>query len=1754
MQQMGALPRNLNEVYQAIKDLDQLWSKLDGMSLLQLMQDSLTHLKDVVKTSGVLILVFDEFFIHDNDPDLVAAVIEWLEAGCLNRTGRREARGKILAHMRDFSWKYANVNDNAQKSRMDQGQCPPSVIPTSKEVDPYGDGGVKSESDDYPDSNLDGRINKASQRAASLIKSSQVVPFDGVNNVNRYWLFKFEVQELINASGSTNNSITTLECVLGLLRGSALQYTRQFIGMNNVYQRNNRTDMLWEFLDGRYLTNDSKRYVVETFNLCRQRPDESLPAYISRFQRLALITQSVQQYLQIDDMNLILRLSSGVTSDSGEMALAMIDSLKISSFNEYCIQLLNSSNGLSKLLDKMTGKKVIHNSIKPAKTAKMLCLRCGSNNHDQSSCKKQILFPCKSCNSMDHYTRICQNKTVSNSISTDLMNVENNVINVHHNSSRISHDKTISNSISIDLMNVENNVISVHHNSMSVLQPTLVDNDELLIDISLGEDNCSIIHPALIDTGAGANFIDFNLAENLIKEKVVPKSDIKTLSQPIKVTYGNGTFENLDCYIRIIATYMQRTIDLLFFVSRHASYPLVVGRTGLKQFNMMHLCLNPIDSIHHSNASVSPEGSEINRYSRRPDTNSTHIDTSIDRCKSDLVSISQGHLVVHHHLFDNAVIAPFRCPRRSRSVIDHQILQCRLEQLEKEGKIHSAQSHECRVVLEVVLVDKKKCGPRIFPDPDIHSRYRITLDLRPLNQMNSKVVDNTLIYFPSDEESDSAHIEQQQYSIHDMLKWMTQNFHGQYCYGKIDISDAYQSVHINPSLQSLFCYSCLSPVGIRYYRWNTLPQGWSHAPLYFSIAMEYILNKCSFPSTVTARHFQDDILIVGSTEDIVRKAIHTIMDVLNEFSFKVNPNKTVVTSTLVFCGVHLGSNGAIVPSPKCPLTTELVSKQWNELIHQKTQKGKVKILQQILGRFNFLRGHLPGQILTDMQHLYSACGKLIKHQDVDLPSLYPIYQQICNFILNGCFLLHFGLLINTRYNIIITDANATGHCGILFKLCQMDQSHQSAEMTAYCQEIVKQLGLSDSSHYGMFPIRVIGSAFNASIQRQSSTYRERLSQLLALDDLYPYLDAPTILVTDNQNCRKFWHNIDEYLQHVCEVVGGSLFIAWVRFCSTIQRVIWIPRGSECVSLCDTFARTIARDPINDASTVPMNSVMVSDDVSNQVDDDTSVIDAPVDCANPDAQTTINSDPHSSSLQYPLPIRRAIMEAYINDTSTYLGVSMFKIYNTVVHGTKYDQRTDRLAARFYMDQGLLYHIRQHGSAQVYVPTGGNMSLHPGSSGSVRANILYHFHDSTLGYHRGYHKMVTAICEYYWWPSLLSDALNYSKSCRTCQLEKLKFSKYKGTIRSLSHILPLSAWVIDYAGPIDGEYIFVAICVFSCYAIFCRTSDCTATTTADVILDRLICQFGIPSNIYSDRGSAFTSGVISELSAVLGITWRASASYSPRTQGLAERLIQDIKQTCSTMDWDFSHLPLIQLYHNTSRSGSLPLSPFEVVYGIKPNISPLTPHSPLEANVDLSLLTAEARHTWLTFRSLMRDRNSDVYVSQATPTNFNVGDEVYRVFITANRTTIRTGPHRILSAAGPNTYVLHDIVYPIPDYQLHPIVSRDPDLQLNHSHSTEEVPPTPPIVGKAGDLVLFESFDSFDGSTVAVDVAEWISESNGMVTLNRFWYNAQKQWLKWDDEFVTVPISDIKLVGFHLTPQKKIPPKILRKFLGGGLCRV
>jgi hypothetical protein len=178
--------------------------------------------------------------------------------------------------------------------------------------------------------------------------------------------------------------------------------------------------------------------------------------------------------------------------------------------------------------------------------------------------------------------------------------------------------------------------------------------------------------------------------------------------------------------------------------------------------------------------------------------------------------------------------------------------------------------------------------------------------------------------------------------------------------------------------------------------------------------------------------------------------------------------------------------------------------------------------------------------------------------------------------------------------------------------------------------------------------------------------------------------------------------------------------------------------------------------------------------------------------------------------------------------------------------------------------------------------------------------------------------------------------------------------------------------------------------------------------------------------------------------------------------------------------------------------------------------------------------------------MRDRQSDVYSTQSHPLLLKPGDEVYRVYITANRKTIRSGPHQVLNQVGTNTYAIDGYAYPIPAYQLHLSEPRPSHLTLTETSPAVISSTTSPIQGEPGDLVLFETFDILD-EHISVDVGEWKEQHGNEVTLVRYWYNTNGEWLRWDDELVNVNIHDIKVVGFKLTKNNRIPQKILRTFM-------
>ena len=1097
------------------------------------------------------------------------------------------------------------------------------------------------------------------------------------------------------------------------------------------------------------------------------------------------------------------------------------------------------------------------------------------------------------------------------------------------------------------------NVVLVNNNS-SRLDHRLIDQMDNQIELIVHSQSSRFKSPipinCLLDSGAAASFVRKDVAVKLCEAGMIRKCHIKKLSTPVTVIYGNNQSEKISTYVSLnVAAPSGSQHTILAFVTDACNYGMILGRPGLRTLSLMPM--NQPSSVVENSETYDPSNSEgclssvvsnsvqsleqpksfiqSNSISDHFITQSKSLiqsdsNSDISLCQSEsslqlihcsnsasavedvksnfksFVSIcpKSNRILITHPILEDAVIVPYRCPKRCRSIIDQRIIYTRLMTMVDEGKVSIARSDQCRFIQEVVLVDKLKNGPRIHPDPTISKRYRLTLDSRVLNEMQILVTDNMTSFIPKTcniPEGDDSFQSQHQYSAFETLRWIHFDLNKPCMFGKIDLSDAYQTILISESLRSLFCYACQTEQGVIYFQWNTLPQGWKFSPLYFSISIEYILGLCETELSrigACARHFQDDILVKAPNKLIVNSAVAIIGKKLNAFAFKVNMDKTEIGNSTTFCGIFISSHG-FTPLPRCPLTSALIDSQWSQVVGAKNKDKKINALQQITGRFNYLRGFLPGELMLRLQNLYSACSNLTQEKEIDLDSLKSDYDSVCQFILGGSFLLSYGLMSSALYTVVVTDANCAGYSAILYRLCRSSGNIQNTN--DIIPILIRELNLESNSRLTLIPLRVIGQSFSKTEQKQSSTYRERLAQLYAIDSFYSLIDTPCIMVSDNQNTGRVWNNVDEYLTHGEEssLNKGSLFTSWVRFIATVHKIVWVPRNSDIVSLCDEMARAIPRLSPN-PSFVSKPAKSQPNSISD-VHSNSAIVDS--------AQTAYSDDGTDQEIPSKIPriasqFRIPIMEGYSVDTTTYCNVKMASIHTLLTHAVHCDVKTTNLSRRFFLKDDILYHVNFNGDAKIYIPN-CDISSNGSSEGSIRGHILSHFHDEAIGAHRGHKKLVFAVSDIFWWPTLIVDCLHYVKTCVTCVEKKSTFTRFQGDLRSTVGNIPFSTLVIDYAGPIESNYILVVVCAFSGFCSLITSDDCTASSTA-LSLFQVISQWGIPKLIASDRGSSFVNNVISELGKLLGWTWKYSASYSPRSQGLAERLVQTIKAALSAID--------------------------------------------------------------------------------------------------------------------------------------------------------------------------------------------------------------------------------------------------------------
>ncbi|UYV81352.1 hypothetical protein LAZ67_20000902, partial [Cordylochernes scorpioides] len=294
-------------------------------------------------------------------------------------------------------------------------------------------------------------------------------------------------------------------------------------------------------------------------------------------------------------------------------------------------------------------------------------------------------------------------------------------------------------------------------------------------------------------------------------------------------------------------------------------------------------------------------------------------------------------------------------------------------------------------------------------------------------------------------------------------------------------------------------------------------------------------------------------------------------------------------------------------------------------------------------------------------------------------------------------------------------------------------------------------------------------------------------------------------------------------------------------------------------------------------------------------------------------------------RYPLPESPALTSLTLVREQQNLDPDITKISNALNQGEG--------AERFEMKNGLLY-------KRNFDPLGRRLLLVIPKC--MRPDILKEFHDVPTAGHLGFARTYDRIRKRYFWPGLYNSVRRYVAHCKECQRRKGENKLPAGKLIPIQPpSFPFQKIGMDLLGrfPLSDKgnrWIIVCTDYLTKYAIAKALPSGTAAEIATFILEEVILKHGAPREIITDRGRAFMSQMVKEVTSRCKISHLFTTAYHPQTNGLTERLNKTLGDMLSMYvdaeqrDWD-SVLPYVIFAYNTAQQGSTRFSPFFLVHG-------------------------------------------------------------------------------------------------------------------------------------------------------------------------------------------------------------------------------
>ena len=213
------------------------------------------------------------------------------------------------------------------------------------------------------------------------------------------------------------------------------------------------------------------------------------------------------------------------------------------------------------------------------------------------------------------------------------------------------------------------------------------------------------------------------------------------------------------------------------------------------------------------------------------------------------------------------------------------------------------------------------------------------------------------------------------------------------------------------------------------------------------------------------------------------------------------------------------------------------------------------------------------------------------------------------------------------------------------------------------------------------------------------------------------------------------------------------------------------------------------------------------------------------------------------------------------------------------------------------------------------------------------------------HYGIHRVLDRMRLNYWWKGMDDTVLQVVKACVPCARTKAGFRLSGKELKPLALQGIMFRWGIDFAGPLpvtEQGNKYVLVCIEHCtkWVELIALPSKSSAHVARAFLENVLSRYGAPGVVLTDQGSEF-KGEFQTLLNDQQITHRVISREHPQADGLAERMVQTLKQSLRRClmdrtwqkEWD-EILPYVAMGYRISKQKSVGFSPYFLLYGRQP----------------------------------------------------------------------------------------------------------------------------------------------------------------------------------------------------------------------------